>query len=126
MNALFEAIRNQNIDQVRSVLESNPEFLKTTDQRGSTPLILATYVNLFDITKALIEAGADVNQQDASGNTALMGVCFKGNIQIAELLVSKGAHLDTINSNGATALIYATTFAQPEVVKLFDKAESFV
>ena len=99
---LFNAIRSQDKANIAIVLKEYPELIQAKDQRGSTPLLLATYYGF----------------KDASGNTALMGVCFKGYPEIAELLIKRGANIDLQNSNNATALIYATTFNQEAIVKL--------
>jgi hypothetical protein len=115
---LFNAIRSQDKANIAIVLKEYPELIQAKDQRGSTPLLLATYYGFKDITEILLYHNADINVQDASGNTALMGVCFKGYPEIAELLIKRGANIDLQNSNNATALIYATTFNQEAIVKL--------
>ena len=77
-DALFNAIRAGELAQVQHLLSENPELVKETDARGSTPLLLATYYGHEGITAAIIEKDDNLDRQDASGNTALMGVCFKG------------------------------------------------
>ena len=106
----FGAIRNGNLDQVRSLLEANSKLINAKDGRGSTPLVLATYYNQEAIAKLLLEQGAAINATDGSDNTALMGVCFKGYFDLAKLLLEAGAEVNHRNSMGATSLIYAATF----------------
>ena len=83
----FNAIRSGNLANVEQQLSQQPELIYATDDRGSSPLILASYYDHIDLTETLIQAGAEVNFKDASGNTALMGVCFKGVVELAELLI---------------------------------------
>ena len=115
--ALFDAIRNEETASVKSLLKQHPEWVHEKDQRGSTPLLLATYYGFEGITKALLDCEQDMNAQDGSGNTALMGVCFKGFQNIAKLLIDKGADVNVTNYNGATALIFAATFNRIELVQ---------
>lgn len=115
---LFNAIRNGDIEMVVSITTAHPELINIKDQRGSTPLLLATYYGNQDMTEALLAHKPDLNAQDGSGNTALMGVCFKGYPVIAKLLIDHGADVNAQNLNGATALIYAATFAQAEIAQM--------
>ena len=114
----FNAIRNGELQQVEQLAKETPALVHTKDARGSTALVLATYYNQIEITKLLIEQGADINAVDGSGNTPLMGVCFKGYANIAELLVNHGASLNHQNALGATALIYAVNFNKLAIIKL--------
>lgn len=104
---LFNAIQSENLEEIVRILGANPELANTPDQRGFTPLVLATYLGKEAVTEMLIENGADINGQDASGNTALMGVSFKGNDRIVEMLIEKGATVDLQNKNGDSALDFA-------------------
>jgi len=78
MNTIFNAIRSENLNEVRTLLNKDASLINSKDQRGSTPLLLSTYYGFTDITKLILEHKPNINEQDASGNTALMGVCFKG------------------------------------------------
>ena len=114
----FNAIRSGDLAPISEMIEETPVLLHAKDQRGSTPLILATYYNHEEIAIFLIEKGANIDAIDSSGNTALMGVCFKGYTNIAEKLISYGADVNIQNGMGATSLIYAATFKKLEIAKL--------
>ncbi len=114
----FNEIRNGNFTEVNAMLKQNPVLLHSKDQRGSSPLILATYYDQLEIVELLLNSGAKIDMKDASGNTALMGVCFKGYEDIAKILIDKGANVNEQNSMGATALIYAATFNRANIAKL--------
>ena len=106
----FNAIRSGNLANVEQQLTDQPHLINAKDDRGSSPLILASYYDHIDLTETLIQAGAKVNFKDASGNTALMGVCFKGGVELAEVLINEGADVNLTNAMGASALIFAAMF----------------
>jgi len=88
---LLQAIRENQIQLVDGILQMHSEWLNEPDDRGSTPLLLATYY------------------------TALMGVCFKHHNQIAKLLVEAGADIHLVNHQGANAIIYCAMFKNEEL-----------
>ena len=49
MSAIFEAIRDNNTALVINLLENDKTLLNTQDERGSTPLLLASYYGFNDI-----------------------------------------------------------------------------
>ena len=89
----FSEIRNGDIEAVGKMLKANQDLVNTKDQRGSSPLILATYYNQMKIANLLLDHEAKIDTKDSSGNTALMGVCFKGFFELAKLLIESGAKL---------------------------------
>tara|TARA_R110002051_G_scaffold230027_1_gene292069 strand:+ start:358 stop:840 length:483 start_codon:yes stop_codon:yes gene_type:complete len=114
----YSAIRNGDTKLIDELITKDPSLINIKDQRGSTPLILATYYGHGDLANLLLERGADIDGKDGSGNTALMGVCFKGFAEIAKKLVDKGAKVNVINAMGATSLIYTAMFNKIEIAKI--------
>jgi len=116
---ITDYIRTSNQEALKEAISSNPEIVNQPDERGFTPLVLATYLNQKDVTELLLANGADINAQDAMmGNTALMGVCFKGSHELAKLLVEKGADTTLKNKQGETALDFAQKGGFEEIVGL--------
>lgn len=118
--AIFTAIRNNDLPALATIIKAQPDVLNARDERGSSPLVLASYLGHFDATKALVEAGADLNAFSATG-TALMGVCFKGYAEIAAYLIDAGADVNASDpkaANGGTALIFAAMFNKTDIVEL--------
>ncbi len=116
-SALFSAIRANDLIKTKTLLETDPGLLQARDERGTSPLILASYSGLLPMTKLLVEAGAEIDASGATG-TALMGVCFKGHADIARYLISVGADLEASLPNGSTALHFAAMFNQADIVEL--------
>ena len=119
---LAQLMYSGNLEAVRGFIESNPAIVNQPDDRGFTPLILATYLNKKDITELLLEKGAQINAQDAAGNTALMGVSFKGFADLANLLIKQGADFSIQNNEGETALSFAQKHNQSEIEAILKDA----
>lgn len=118
---LFAAIRAGEALTVRTIATANPVLLQVRNERGSTPLILAAYLGDLESTRAIVEAGADLEATDRSG-TALMGASFKGHTEIVDYLLSRGASGKATNEAGATALDYARMGNHRAVVELLESA----
>ena len=73
----FNEIRNGDLTKVEALIAMTPELINSRDDRGSTPLILATYYDHAHITDLLLEKGAEIDAKDASGNTALWAYVLK-------------------------------------------------
>ena len=71
------------------------------------PLIYAAENGEEDIVKALLQAGAYVNQTDYDNNTALMKATENGHNKIVKLLITSGADVDMENDYEETALSLA-------------------
>lgn len=77
---------------------------------GYTPLMASSFHGHLEITKYLIEQGADVNAKcigNLKGVTALMEACkLSCNTETAKLLIENGAEINAKDSDGHTALDY--------------------
>ena len=111
---IFEAARTNDTVKLAKFLKAGSQ-IDTTDQRGSTPLIIAVYNENEEAAKFLLQNGAYPDAKDKSGNTALMGACFKGYFKLVELLYQYRAEVNTLNLNQATALVFAATFGQLKI-----------
>lgn len=87
------------------------------DERGNTPLILASYEGNSDLVALLLEHKADVNSVGFQGQTPLMAASYKGNVNIVRTLLTNGANCNIQDKNGYTALMYAGKSGSLDVVK---------
>ena len=115
--SLFEAIRANDAAALKRILQETPGALRERDERGNPPLVLATYLNHAAASKALVEAGADLDAQGMAG-TALMGVSFRGYPELTTYLLEAGADPDVQHENGSTALIFAAMFNKEDIVDI--------
>jgi ankyrin repeat protein len=116
---IFEAVKKKDLDQVKVILEKNPELLNARGEYERTPLILAVISLDKDIFKFLVEKGADVNLPDKQGLCALHFVALRGERELADLLISKGADINSNkNVGGATPLGIAVSRGHKDIVEL--------
>ena len=119
---VFDLCRNGKTAELKTLLQLDTSLINYKKSNGFTPFIIATYNGQVDVSKLLIEKGADINAQDRSGNTALMGLCFNGNVELVKLLINNKVMINTLNFNHASALIFAATFGHVDIVQLLLKA----
>ena len=105
---LFNAVRNNDIDRVRELLDSgvNPN---TKNNGGQTPLMLAfkhiyPYKGDKEIVRLLLQHGADPNSKNRyGGDTLLMDASRLGRIDIVRLFLENGADPSITNNWGESA-----------------------
>ena len=115
---LFDASRIGRDDVIPALIQAGSD-IEGTDERGYTPLILASYNGRESTTQLLLSLGASPDGPvDAQGNSALMGVAFKGYAAIARMLLDAGADPNRCNSVGQTALMMAALFDQREIIDI--------
>ncbi len=74
-------------------------------QGGLTPLLFAARQGHVDSVRALVDAGADINQVSAGDKTSpLLMAMINGHYDLAKLLVERGADVKLASENGATPL----------------------
>jgi ankyrin repeat protein len=62
---LIEAVKQGNLEPVRSILESDPRLANQKDKSGATPLHFATLHGHRPIVELLLERGANINSTDS-------------------------------------------------------------
>ena len=81
---------------------------QNTDGGGLTALVFATRQGSLDCVKALVEAGADVNQATRYGWTPLLVATQNRHYQIGKYLLEHGARPNIANKGGWNPLYLAT------------------
>jgi uncharacterized protein len=117
---LFLAASRGNVQTVRALLAGGADPFMTTEKR-TAPLHVATWggspyagdwtedekKNLLEVTKLLVERGADVNSAGEHGWTPLHGAAYKGVEGVVQFLVEHGARIDVFDEYGQTPLSIA-------------------
>jgi ankyrin repeat protein len=75
---------------------------------GLTPLVFAAREGDIESARALLDAGADINQQTEYAWTALLTAVNNRNYQLAKFLLERGADVNLANKGGWTPLYLAT------------------
>jgi ankyrin repeat protein len=114
---LFVAARTNDLTSARALI-TNKADVNQQDDKGYTPLIMATYYGSYDVAQFLLDHGAATEKKDSSGRTALMGASFKGDERDVALLLQHGADANAKDSKGLTSMMYAVMFGRVSVVKL--------
>ena len=71
---------------------------------GFTPLLFAARQGALDSARALVAAGADVNERGPRGSNALLIATRNYHYELAAFLVARGADPNATDAGGATAL----------------------
>ena len=120
---LFIAARTNDVVGARALL-ANKADVNQQDEKGYTPLIIATYNGNYDVAQFLLDHGAATEKKDTSGRTALMGVSFKGEDREVELLLKYGADPNAKDAHGMTSMMYAVMFGKLSAAKILHANEA--
>ena len=122
-NLIYDIIKSKDInifklffdnDDVLSILDLNYQ-----DREGITPIMFSIFLNQYEMTKILLEKGANHNLKNINGETPLMIACNNRNItfpdnngnilkqEIINILIEKGSDINEKDNNSRTALYYS-------------------
>ncbi|WP_411895609.1 ankyrin repeat domain-containing protein [Winogradskyella sp. A2] len=96
------AILSNNIEEVKQHIDAGTDLNKKDAMSGSTPLITASSFGKKEITKLLVDAGADLSLKNNDGATALHTAAFFCRVDILNTLLEAGADKTLRNNFGAT------------------------
>jgi len=83
---------------------------------GFTPLLYAARQGAREAALALIEGGANVNEQDPEGISPLLLAIFNGHYDLAAALVSRGAAVNLLDQSGRGPLYQAIDMRRLEFI----------
>ena len=113
---LREAVRNSNLQQVKSALQQGA----SPNAFSSEPLLMcAVEKRSEEVVQALLDAGALVNETSSSLNvTAFWKACMLGEVGLARLLLDHGADPALKSSSGASGALVAIEFGHEGIIDL--------
>ena len=134
---LNEAIGDEKIDLVRSILEdgADPNGLS---RHTETPLMAAAECESEEILEFLLSCGAEINMSGHEGNTPLhiaVDISIDGTIQsggapgdepvnVIKVLLNNGADLNAKNNKGETPLDWARDYKSKKVIEVLNSENS--
>ena len=114
---IHEAIRRGDLPAVQRLVAADRTLLSAKDADGSPPLHVAAQAGNLEITKYLIDAGADVMAGDNENSNALHVAAIGANTAVIDLLLSKGLDVNSADVNGYNALLFAAGRNRWDIVK---------
>ena len=116
-NALVEAARNGDVNEVKRLLEKGVN-VNGQAMYGYTALIASACMGHVEVVNLLVAKGADINLRDGVGDTALKMASFGGHVEVVEFLLDGGADIRARDAKGYTALICGAGSGHCDVVKI--------
>jgi ankyrin repeat protein len=114
---LHSAVVTDDLEAIRQHIKAGSDLNVLEPSRASTPLISAAALGKTEAAEILIDAGADLNYQNADGSTALHTAAAFGKVDVAKILIDTGIDLNIKNNEGSTALHTAAFLCRMEIVK---------
>lgn len=112
--ALQEAVKRDDLDWVRSLLDKDPALANAQCSDGVPVLYRAASKGDVDTVKLLLERGADVSARARDGWTPIFGAARSGSVPTVEALIAAGADVNARNDVGDTPLHYAAEWGQSD------------
>ena len=76
-----------------------------------TPLHQAVSLNNFEMTKTLLDKGADTEAKDQQGNTAIFHAIDSKSLEMVKLLIERGADFEAQNTSLSTPLCHCAAYS---------------
>lgn len=121
-NAIRIAARNNKTESLKFLIQFGVDKNTRGGENGNTPLMLAALEGQEEATMILINARANVNDQNGNGETALMLAAGNSKKNTLKVLMKAGADINATDKNGKTALQHAISNGHKDTRKELEKA----
>ena len=112
----FKAVIAGDEFAIKILVQSSADSINNRNEKGQTPLHVATLNGDPRIVAALLAGKPDVNAIDNQKNTALINAATEGNADVVDMILKNGANKNDRDDMGKTALIKATINGRFDVV----------
>src|ERR1035437_47685 len=92
--SFLDAMRDSDIETIKSLIEEDPSLVKSRDPEGKTPLHRAAERGRRAVAEVLIANGADVNAQDKDGYSPLHWAARRSKFETMTFLLDSGADVN--------------------------------
>jgi ankyrin len=114
---LVDAAKNQDLQQVRTLLSGRPE-VNVRSEDGSTALLWAAHWNDLQMAELLVRARADANAANDFRMTPLSQACTNASAPFVDLLLKAGANPNTPIGTGETPLMTCARSGSADAVRM--------
>ncbi len=114
---IFSAAEAGNIQQVKEYLQKSPELLNAKNREGFTPLYIAAWKNHAELTKILLDMGADPSIGDNENTMPVHMAAIGSSYEALNILLDRGIDINSRDANLMTPLHFALSYRQPEMAK---------
>ena len=114
LTPLMIASRTGNVNVVKALVAHGANVNAATGQANASALMWALAAGHSEISRVLIEAGADARTSTTKGFTPLMFAARNGDIPLARVLMAKGANVNELASDGTHVLPFAILAGQDQ------------
>jgi len=119
---IYDAAARGDLNQVKALLDAQPELLNANDEHGWTPLSLAVREGKKDVVEFLLSKGADVNAQDGIGWPALVVAVEGGYPEVVRILLANGADVNVRDQTGETPMSTAKMHKDTAMMDILKQA----
>ncbi len=104
--ALHLVVERRDVTWITFLLQkgANPNI---ANNKGVTPLVLATQLSFLEGVQALVDGGAKVDIPNSTGETPLIYAVLARDVPLMRILLKAGANPDRSDSSGRSARDYA-------------------
>jgi ankyrin repeat protein len=97
------------IDRLRKEGDRVDDKMNMLGMFPTKPLLSLASTHRTDSVRALLDAGAKVDEEDDDGMTALSWAAIANRVEMARLVIEHGADLNHVDKYGMTPLLYASS-----------------
>ena len=118
---LISKICSNDLEEVKQILNESDVRINCMDENGMTGLEHSAYKGNYEMTKYLLERGAEPNHnKHIHGYTALMFAALGGYNSVVNLLLESGADVSAVNSVGRNASQMSAFVGQHSTVAIIN------
>ncbi len=125
-SSINDAARSGDLAQVRTLLQTNPDLVRSKDNKGGMPLHYAAIEGHKDVVELLLANKADVNAKANDGETPLYLAALYGHRDVAKLLLANKADVNARDNHGQTPLFAAALYDRKDIAELLIISHAYV
>lgn len=117
-NSIFDCCRKNRAEDLRTLINENPQNVNARDSDQCTPLHVAACYNSVECLQILIQSGAVIGVENEFEVTPLHYAVSHSSIECLQILIQSGANINAKNVHGDTALHHAAYRSSIECLQI--------